>query len=209
MEAFAGLSRKAAGSQGRALSRAPQSAESPFDSGQGPESTKMKRKAPPAGGKILLRLKAAHEPRSQWNGVLFMYILVDFPSREIGKIKKGFRRLWTAKALFQKARAKTSIMGTVPILTMKKPLCTDREVSRFFQISFRKLALRDSTYRASTSAGTAVNASVSVDYVLAVTLGDCAYRALTCAGTAADASARNYVCHGNSTSNSNYILILS
>ena len=56
----------------------------------------MKRKAPPAGGKILLRLKAAHEPRSQWNGVLFMYILVDFPSREIGKIKKGFRRLRTA-----------------------------------------------------------------------------------------------------------------
>ena len=100
-------------------------------------------------------------------------------------------------------------MGAVLILTMKKPLCTDREVSHFFQISFRKLALRDSTYGASTSAGTAVNASVSVDYVLAVTLGDCAYRALTCAGTAADASARNYVCHGNSTSNSNYILILS
>ena len=31
MEAFAGLSRKAAGSQGRALSRVPQDAESPFD----------------------------------------------------------------------------------------------------------------------------------------------------------------------------------
>ncbi len=56
----------------------------------------MKRKAPPAGGKILLRLKAAQEPRSQWNGVLFMYILVDFPLREIGKIKKGFLRLRTA-----------------------------------------------------------------------------------------------------------------
>ncbi|WP_143287675.1 hypothetical protein [Butyricicoccus pullicaecorum] len=31
IEAFASLSRKAAGSQGSALSRAPQSAESPFD----------------------------------------------------------------------------------------------------------------------------------------------------------------------------------
>ena len=54
-----------------------------------------------------------------------------------------------------------------------------------------------------------VQVPVSYTHLLAVTLGDCAYRALTCAGTAADASARNYVCHGNSTSNSNYILILS
>ncbi len=128
------------------------------------------------------------------------------PHKVTGKRPTG---AFSGSARFLERLAKALALAAMPILTMKKPLCTDREVSRFFQISFRKLALRDSTYRAGTSAGTAVNASVSVDYVLAVTLGDCAYRALTCAGTAADASARNYVCHGNSTSNSNYILILS
>ena len=55
MEAFASLSRKAAGSQGRALSRPSQRAESPFDFPvpRKGKSTKLSFKAPPAGGKIL------------------------------------------------------------------------------------------------------------------------------------------------------------
>ena len=60
-------------------------------------------------------------------------------------------------------------------------------------LSGEKLALRDSAYRASTSASAAINTSVSVDDVLTVALRDSAYRALTCAGTAADATASNYI----------------
>ncbi|MFQ6831458.1 hypothetical protein [Butyricicoccus pullicaecorum] len=45
IKAFAGLFQKAAGSQGSALSRHPQMAKPPLDSGQRPESTKMKKKS--------------------------------------------------------------------------------------------------------------------------------------------------------------------
>ena len=61
--------------------------------------------------------------------------------------------------------------------------------------TIRQLALNDSAYRAATSARTAVDASVSVDCVLAVALSDSAYGALTSAGTAADASVSNFISH--------------
>ena len=51
-KAFASLSRKAAGSQGRALSRVPQDSKSPFDFPvpRKGKSTKLSFQAPPAGG---------------------------------------------------------------------------------------------------------------------------------------------------------------
>ena len=58
------------------------------------------------------------------------------------------------------------------------------------------LALGNRAYGAAASTGTAVNASVRVDNILAVTGRDRADRALALARTAADASVRNYICHG-------------
>ena len=78
---------------------------------------------------------------------------------------------------------------------MKKPFRVCERVFHFANCNQNKLALRNSTYWASTSTSTTVNTSVSVDYVLAVTLRNSANRTFTSAGTAADASVRNYVCH--------------
>jgi hypothetical protein len=61
------------------------------------------------------------------------------------------------------------------------------------------LSLRSGN-RASVSARTAVDAVVSVDYVLAITLADSAYRALIGTSAAGDAIIRNYVCHCSFTS---------
>ena len=49
--------------------------------------------------------------------------------------------------------------------------------------------------RADTRTGTAVNAGISVDNVLAVSLGNCADRTFTFTGTASDAVIGNYICH--------------
>lgn len=59
------------------------------------------------------------------------------------------------------------------------------------------LTLVDSAGRANTCTGTAGDASVSVDNVLAVSLGNSAYRALALAGTATNTRIRNYICHDN------------
>ena len=58
-KAFAGLSRKAAGSQGRALSRAPQSAKLPFDFRFCENQPKRTKKARPQT-RNTLRTKCAH-----------------------------------------------------------------------------------------------------------------------------------------------------
>ena len=61
MEAFASLSRKAAGSQGSALSRPSQRAESPFDSRcPARESIKQKNNRAPQSAKYSLRAWRAH-----------------------------------------------------------------------------------------------------------------------------------------------------
>ena len=59
----------------------------------------------------------------------------------------------------------------------------------------KRLSLRGSAYRAGASASAAANAGVSVDNVLAVTLGNCVYRTSLSASAASDAIVRNYVCH--------------
>ena len=91
---------------------------------------------------------------------------------------------------------------TVKNWLKKKKACPPKKSGFYLKLCkvFRGLALRNSTYRAATSAGTAVNTSVRVDLVLAVALSDCAYRALASAGTAADARTRNNICHWKSTS---------
>ena len=63
-----------------------------------------------------------------------------------------------------------------------------------------KLALRDSTHGAGTSAGTAVQASTGIDHVVISTLRDSAYGAGISASTAADTSVTNNICHNESTS---------
>ena len=61
IEAFASLSRKAAGSQGSALSRPSQRAESPFDSRcPARESIKQKNNRAPQSAKYSLRARRAH-----------------------------------------------------------------------------------------------------------------------------------------------------
>jgi hypothetical protein len=57
------------------------------------------------------------------------------------------------------------------------------------------LCLLNSTSRACTSAGTAIDAGISVDLVLAISLSDSSYRALASAGAAAYACIVNYICH--------------
>ena len=159
------------------------------------------------------------EMPSHWDGI-FRYILVDFPSRGIGKIKKGFRVLRDAtqgaalrtREPFEKGSSENFNYGCGGDFGHEK---TSLHGQRGFSFAKqrsgngKKSALRDCANRASASASAAVNTSVRVDDVLAVALRNRANRALTCAGTAADASARNYVCHGKSTSNSNYTLILT
>ena len=66
--------------------------------------------------------------------------------------------------------------------------------SAFFIIG-NKLLLCGSAYRASVSASAAADALVSVDNVLAVTLGNTSNRARICASTAADTFIGNFVCH--------------
>ena len=67
-------------------------------------------------------------------------------------------------------------------------------------MQLNELALRNRTYRAGACAGTAIDASIRVDLVLAVALSDRAYRALARAGTAADACATDNICHWYCTS---------
>lgn len=70
-----------------------------------------------------------------------------------------------------------------------------------------QLALGDSTHGASASAGTAVQASTSVDHVVIITLRDSAHGAGVSAGTAADAGIVDNVCHSNTPPlKSTYIL---
>jgi hypothetical protein len=58
-----------------------------------------------------------------------------------------------------------------------------------------KLCLSRSIYGANVCASAALDASVSVDNVLTVTLSNCIYRALTLACAAGDALIVNYICH--------------
>ena len=58
-----------------------------------------------------------------------------------------------------------------------------------------RLALLRSANGTCACASAAVDASVSVDNVLAVTLGNCVYGAAISASAASDALVRNYVCH--------------
>ena len=58
-----------------------------------------------------------------------------------------------------------------------------------------RLFCTGSANRASASAGTAVDAGTSVDYVLTVAFFDSANRAFTSASSAADASILNYISH--------------
>ena len=82
-------------------------------------------------------------------------------------------------------------------LSYKKcPFCTANTEEAFRLIVFQ-LTLADSAGRANTCTGTAGDASVSVDNVLAVSLGNSAYRALALAGTATNTRIRNYICHDN------------
>ena len=52
-----------------------------------------------------------------------------------------------------------------------------------------------STYGAGVGAGTAIDASIGVNDVLAVALGDGLHGAARCAGAASDAIIGNLVCH--------------
>jgi hypothetical protein len=64
-----------------------------------------------------------------------------------------------------------------------------------FSFSVKKLFLSGSVNRTSVCAATAADALVSVDYVLAVSLGDAAGRTSVSASAAADALIGNLVCH--------------
>ena len=57
-------------------------------------------------------------------------------------------------------------------------------------VGHRKMCIRDST-----SAGTAVDAGISVDYILAISLRDSAYGTFAGAASAANAGISNNVCH--------------
>jgi len=65
---------------------------------------------------------------------------------------------------------------------------------------FRRLFLDGSTNGAAASAGTAGNAGISVDHVLAIALRDSGNGAIRSAGTASDAFVSNFVCHNSNTS---------
>jgi len=56
-------------------------------------------------------------------------------------------------------------------------------------------SLRDSAYRAGACAGSAVDASISIDVVLGVALRNSAYRAALSTGTTRNAGIRNLICH--------------
>jgi hypothetical protein len=64
---------------------------------------------------------------------------------------------------------------------------------------FPKLLGLRSTYRANTSASSALNAFLRIDNVLAVSLGNSLSRAFCCTSATSDAVITNYICH-NSTS---------
>ena len=82
-------------------------------------------------------------------------------------------------------------MGGLFYIIIKQKLPGNFPRVQFIQ----QLSLRGSAYRTCASASTAANAGVSVDNVLAVTLGNCVYRAALSASAASDAIVRNYVCH--------------
>ena len=78
-----------------------------------------------------------------------------------------------------------------------------RKLSNQLEESLQSLVageINESTYRAAASTGTAVNASVSVDLVLAVALSDSANRALASARAAHNAAATDNICHWYCTS---------
>lgn len=60
---------------------------------------------------------------------------------------------------------------------------------------YRLLALRDSLYRTLSSASAAINASISVDFVMSITLGDSLAGALSSASATVDALIGNFVSH--------------
>ena len=62
-----------------------------------------------------------------------------------------------------------------------------------------ELALGDSVVGAFASASAAVNAGVSVDFVLAVAFADAAQGASVCANAAADASVGDNICHSDTS----------
>ena len=55
--------------------------------------------------------------------------------------------------------------------------------------------LVDCACRTDTSTSTAADASISVDYVLSISLGNSVYRTFTSTSTAANAAIANYICH--------------
>jgi hypothetical protein len=63
----------------------------------------------------------------------------------------------------------------------------------FFAI---RSALRDGTCRADACAGATLDAGISIDNVLRISLRDSSYRALRLACSARNARIRNYICHG-------------
>lgn len=65
----------------------------------------------------------------------------------------------------------------------------------FHTIRCVELLLSRCAYGANTSAGTAADASVSVDYIGLLALGDSGNGALSLTCTALDAICRNYICH--------------
>ncbi len=64
-----------------------------------------------------------------------------------------------------------------------------------FKLCIKLLVLNGSSDRANIGTSTALCASVSVDLILAVSLGDSAYRALTCTSAAGDAVVCNLISH--------------
>jgi hypothetical protein len=59
----------------------------------------------------------------------------------------------------------------------------------------RNSTLRDSAYRTCACAGTAVDASISIDNILGITGRDSANRAAALAGTTHYAGIADYICH--------------
>ena len=89
---------KAAGSQGSALSRVPQDTKSPFDSGQRPESTKIKKKSATRKSRNTPRPMAAHGKTTQTGGLSY-YIrfcgflnLVEINREVLRSAKRAFER---------------------------------------------------------------------------------------------------------------------
>ena len=73
-KAFAGLSRKAAGSQGRALSRAPQSAKLPFDFRFCENQPKRTKKSASADAQYFAHKVRSWERLSLWTVFPFLYV---------------------------------------------------------------------------------------------------------------------------------------